>query len=643
MSAMIEHFHFLRPFWLLTLLLLPLLLWAWRMSLRDADPWRRICDPALLQALRVGSGMQQGARAAPWLFSIGFVLLALALAGPAFQREPQQVVRLQSPLIVAVDLSDRMRASDLKPDRISRMRFKLADLLARRSEGQIALIAYAGDAFTVAPLTDDATSLMDLAAALSPDVMPLQGQRAERAINSAIDLLHDAGHTRGELLLMTDAADERSIAAAAKARSAGLELSVLGVGTAQGAPVPRARGGFVQDSMGSILIPKLDARALNALADAGGGRYAAMRADDADLRALGLLDARRNGPERREDEAGHQRWRDEGIWLILLVLPLAASAFRRGWLTSIALLAVLMTAPMPAEALEWRDLWERPDQRAWRSLQQGDAKAAREQAQDSALEGAAAYRDGDYAAAAQRFAERDDATAHYNRGNALARAGHYQEAIAAYDQALERQPDFADAHANRKAVQEWLEQQPPPQDQQRDQGDQGDSQDSPEDQEQGQSQDSQDEKNDSGEQGQSDSSSDADPQSQEQEDREGEGQEPSEQNQSGQEQSEDSRQGRNAQDQSAPDEAQAQQSEPQQAEQAEQHARDMQQALEQGSADAQQEGEQETQAQPRLSPEEAERQRAMDALLQRVPDDPGGLLRRKFQLEFQRRQEEQRR
>ena len=193
MSTFLEHFHFLRPLWLLALGLLPLLWWGWRRHARRADPWRRICDPQLLPYLSQGAPGALRSGAMPWLFGIGFVLVVLALAGPAFRLAPQAVVRMQSPLILAVDLSDRMRSTDIKPNRIARMRFKLADLIARRGEGQTALIGYAGDAFTVAPLTDDAASLADLAASLSPDVMPLQGQRADRAIDLALQLMQDAG------------------------------------------------------------------------------------------------------------------------------------------------------------------------------------------------------------------------------------------------------------------------------------------------------------------------------------------------------------------------------------------------------------------------------------------------------------------
>ncbi|MCX7556439.1 VWA domain-containing protein [Xanthomonadaceae bacterium JHOS43] len=617
MSSLVENFHFLRPAWLLALALLPALWWTWRRQQHRADPWRRICDPQLLPHLSQSAPGALRGGMLPWLFAVGFVLLVVALAGPAFRQVPQPVVRLQSPLIVAVDLSDRMRSTDLKPSRIARVRFKLADLIARRGEGQTALIGYAGDAFTVAPLTDDAASLADLAAALAPDVMPLQGQRADRAIDLALQLLHDTGQSRGELLLLTDGADARAEDAARRAHAAGLTVSVLGVGTAQGAPVPQARGGFVLDQVGAILIPRLDTSALTALARAGGGRYAEVTVDDADLRNLGVAMARKDGGEETVgDERTRRDWRDEGPWVLLLVLPLAALAFRRGWLACIVVVMVL-PAP-PARAVDWSSLWQRPDQRAWDAMQQGDIESARKLARDPALSGAAAYRDGDYAAAIEQFSAGSDATAHYNRGNALAKAHRYEEAIAAYDQALALQPDFPDAAANRQAVADWLKQQPEQQPQQGDEsknqsGDEGDSESSeggePEQGEGGEGQDS---------------SSGGDQQPP------GEEQEGSEQSDAGDEESAqdgvpENGEGGPEQDAQPPDDAQ---------DEAERYAEEMQQALEQAAAEESEPG------QPMMTTEEAERQQAMEHLLQRVPDDPGGLLRRKFQLEFQRRQQE---
>lgn len=659
MSGLIDHFHFLRPLWLLALLALPLLLRVWRRRMQQADPWRRICDPQLLSHLSQAPAGRWRDRAASWLIGIGYALAVLALAGPAFRMTPHTVVRLQSPLIIAVDLSDRMRATDLKPDRMARVRFKLVDLLTHRAEGQTALIGYAGDAFTVAPLTDDAASLTDLAAALSPEVMPVQGQRADRAIDLALDLLHAAGHERGDLLLITDQVDARALAAAKRALAAGLSTSVLGVGTPEGAPARRASGGFLTDAQGGILLPKLDIPGLTALARAGNGRYATLGVDASDLRSLGVLDAHHDDArsvEARDD--AHVSWHDEGPWLLLLLLPLAALAFRRGWLAAV-LIAVLLPV-QPAHAFDWTDLWQRPDQRAWQALQEGKPEQARALARSPALAGAAAYRAGDYKDAIERFAQGDDAQAHYNRGNALAKSGAYEEAIAAYDEALALQPDFPDARANRKAVEDWLQQQRQQQDQQQDQqGDQdasqggegaepSDSQPDGESAQPSQSSPSQTDADDAHEQTAQNESesgqdeSDQEPQkdadSQEGDESDDNGASDAQQEGAQQGQPEETRNdaspsgrgdGKDADMPASPDDNEAPNEDA-----LERYGQEMQEALEQDERAGQ------DSAPTALTTEEAEQQQAMEHLLRRVPDDPGGLLRRKFQLEFQRRQQQ---
>src|SRR5690606_15155662 len=110
-------------------------------------------------------------------------------------------------------------------------------------------------------------------------------------------------------------------------------------------------------------------------------------------------------------------------------------------------------------AFEWRDLWLTDDQQGQQALQQGDAQAAAEAFEDPLWKGSALYRAEDYAAAAEYFAQHDSAQAHDNRGNALSKAGKLEEGVAAYDEALERQPDFPAAEANRELVQKLLEQQ----------------------------------------------------------------------------------------------------------------------------------------------------------------------------------------
>jgi Ca-activated chloride channel family protein len=631
MSALgLAEFHFLRPLWLLALLLLPLLPWLLRRRRAAAEPWRRLIDAPLLEAQT--AAVARAGRLQEVLLLTGTLIAVLALAGPAFRTEPQPLLKLQAPLLLALDLSASVRAADLKPDRLSRARLKLAELIRLRRDGQTALIAFAGEAFTVAPLTDDASTLDSLLAALDPSILPVPGQRPERAIRMAGRLFADSGARQGRLLLLTDRAGAAAVDAAREAAAAGLSVSVLGLGTPEGAPVAVGGGGFMRDEAGNIRLPRLDEPGLRALAEAGQGVYARFSADGSDLRALGLDAGPEQGEALRVDEAGDTgRYRDEGPLLALLLLPLAALAARRGWLLvlPLALLPALHTSPAVARtpsaaaanadapgavspiAQFWNDLWSRRERQAWDALQKGQPERAQELAPTPALRGSAAYRAGDYQTALEQFELGDDARSHYNRGNALAKLERYEEALAAYDAALAREPQHADAAANRAAVQDWLQQQSQSQDGQR--GEKGEKGEQGEPGEQGER--GEDNTGERGEEGQDAASEDTgQPEQEPTADPTGEGGEGDESQQppaaEAGDESEDSQQA---------------------------YSEAMQEALE-----AQQDEAQPDEAAPvdAEAMAEAERQQALEQLLRRVPDDPGGLLRRKFLLEYQRRQRE---
>jgi Ca-activated chloride channel family protein len=330
-------------------------------------------------------------------------------------------------------------------------------MLERGAEGQTGLVVFAGDAFTVSPLTQDADTIVALLSALDPEIMPAQGSRVDLGLGKAGALIRQAGLEHGEIWLITDTSgDPRALAVAGELRETGIRVSVLAVATEQGAPIPIPSGGFVTDSAGGIVVPRLDEAVLRELARAGGGRYALIRSDGRDIdRLLGAGDTTLD-LETMETERETQAWREEGPWLVLTLLPLAALAFRRGWL--LALPIWLMALPQPSQAFDWADLWLRPDQQAARALARGDSVRAAELARDPLLRGVAAYRAGDYDTAVQSFTAAAGADALYNRGNALARLGRYRQAIEAYDEALKEAPDMEDARFNRALIEILLRQ-----------------------------------------------------------------------------------------------------------------------------------------------------------------------------------------
>ncbi len=455
-----ETFHFLRPEWFLTLLPLALLLWRVRKPGSIDSAWRRVCDANLLPYLLI-SPHQANARLPVWLLAAGWLIAVMALADPVWEKQPQPVFRTEEARVVVLDLSRSMATPDLKPSRLERARYKVEDVLRRSREGQVGLVAFAGDAFVVAPLTHDAGTIAELLKALEPGLMPVQGSRADLGLRKAGELLAQAGAGRGEILLIGDGYEGRqALEAAGDLKRQGYTVSVLGVGTEEGAPLSNGSGGYVRDDAGAIVVPRLDTPALRALADAGGGRYATITGNDADLD--GLLTPLVPRLDTKVEQTGLKTdaWRSRGPWLAVLLLPLAALAFRRGWLLVVVLLvAATVTAPDPAKASTWDDLWTRRDQQAAQALAAGENARAAELAADPRQRGTAQYRAGRYEEALAAFAGAGGPDAAYNQGNALARLGRYQEAIAAYDQALAAQPHMEDAQHNKAVVEALLRQQ----------------------------------------------------------------------------------------------------------------------------------------------------------------------------------------
>lgn len=456
MSELLADFHFLRPGWLAALVPLALLV---RMLARRAGVnahWTRICDPALLPHLLVERPRPaRRRRLAP--FALGGLLGVLAMAGPTVERLPQPVYRGQTAYVLALDLSTAMLATDLSPNRLERAKLKIRDLLAERRDGQVGLIVFAAQAFVVTPLTSDANTLAALFPTLAPDIMPAPGRDLPKAVAKAAALLTQAGAMRGDILLITsDVPPGQRDAAASAAHAGGFRLSILGVGTPEGAPIPQPIGGFREDAAGQVMMARLDEAALADLARRGGGIYSRLQPDGRDVAAFAAFFDRREAPSAAARADAHaDRWRDAGPWLLLPLLACAALAFRRGVLAAVALVVAL--GQVPPAAAGW---WSTPDQAGKRAFAAQDYDGAATRFADPAWRAAALYRAGRYDAAAAVLEGHGDAESNYNRGNALAKVGRYREAITAYERALDADPRHEDAKFNKALIEKKLEKPP---------------------------------------------------------------------------------------------------------------------------------------------------------------------------------------
>ncbi len=636
---MMETLHFIRPLWLLALLpLLALGLWSLR-TRGNGQSWKQVVDPQLLPHLLI----QPHGKARHWqhgLWFAGAALAIIAAAGPAWEKLPQPVFRDQSALVIALDLSASMNATDIKPSRLVRARLKLLDILQQRNTGQTALLVYANDAFTVTPLTDDTDTIANLVPTLSPELMPAQGSNALAAVRQAVKLLQQAGIAEGHILLIADGIDEGNIEAMTQALDGRHRLSILGVGSRDGSPIPLAdskTGGFVTDRSGAIVIARMNEVALKRAAAAGGGRYQSIRNDDRDVRQLlALIDADID-MQQGDTTLLADRWREQGPWLLLLVIPLTALYARNGWLLTLLMSCGILNMISPGNALaqEAGNWWFTPDQQAMRAFEQGDHQRAANTFQDPAWKATALYKQGKYNEAAKLLQQSQQADNSeemparlnrsdwlYNQGNALAKSGDLQAAMQAYQQALELDPDNDDARYNKKLVEEALKQQQQNQQAQQGQQDQQDQQDASQ---------------------QNDASSGDNAQNSQQDSAQQNAQEQSEQNRDAQSASQQgTAQTDNAQ---SPQDYAEQNDDTQSEQQSAKHITEQPSQQSPAQYDKEQNpNDEDTQnmAQSNELTENGEQARQASQLtqrwLQRIPDDPGGLLRRKFLYQYKQRE-----
>lgn len=648
----IADFHFLRPFWLLAIIpLIALVVVLKRMS-RHSGGWQSVLPTHLYQHLVAQNGLKS-AKPPFYILTTAWLLASVALAGPTWLRLPQPVYQLNSGKVVVLDMSLSMRATDVSPNRLTRAKYKAIDLVKAIAEGETGLVAYAGDAFTISPLSSDAQNLTTLIPSLSPEIMPVEGSEPFLGLESAINLLHNAGYQEGEIFWITDGIENSQVAEVSKLlENSPYRLSVLGVGTADGAPIQLLNGDFLKDSSGAVVVPRLRASNLKILARKGKGRYIAMRTDDSDIDYLKNQSVI-SSDEEKEGEANENfgdKWQEMGPYLLLLLVPLAAYGFRRGMLGIFALFLLLPAYTPTASANWWDDMWQTKNQQGQQAFQAENYNAAAEHFEDPMWRGAAAYKAQDYDAALAAFQQAKGAQARYNEGNTLAQLGKLDEAIEAYDKALEIDPAHEDAKANKALLEQQKEQQKEQQDQQQqDNSDQQQGDDSQQNDNSQQSDNSeQGDNNQQGEQ-QNEQSSDQQQSQGSEQSQDGNSSDQSDANPSQPEDqpeqdNQGEQEGENEGDEPSAEQqnkdASAQEEQDSSANNQSSHAMNDDQQLNEQDAQEQQASAAGVQSPEELTDEQKEQMQRMQTLLNRVPDDPAFLLKRKMQIENQKRRQQ---
>ena len=651
----LNQFHFLRPEWFAAIIPLLLLVILIRKATAKQSGWQSVIPSHLYQYMVIGK-TEVGAKPPIMLLAIAWFVSVIALAGPTWERLPQPVYQLKMGHVIVIDMSLSMRATDMTPDRLTRAKYKAIDLVNAIGEGEMGLVAYAGDAFVISPLTEDAANITTLIPSLSPEIMPVPGSDPLLGIESAAALLTNAGYNSGMIYWITDGIElAQQNELQEYVASIPFTLNALTVGTAEGAPIRQQSGELLKDHTGSIVIPKLNDDAVKGVVKTSGGRFESFTSNDTDIEALAAISLLDKGNSEEDEEDSNiqgDQWKEVGPYLVVLLLPLAAFAFKRGLV--FLLLVGLLSPPVmqKAHALQGSDVaserqsgiensaqpkslswWQKPfmndNQEALNSYQRGKYKDAVSQFDDKLWKASSLYKSGEYERALAAFENIPGPESLYNQGNALAKLGKLEKAIEKYELALQEAPDFEDAKTNKKIIEDLLEQQAQQEKQNQQQNQQqGSDQNQNQDNQQNNGEDDQQQSgepnNQDGEQ--NDNSDQQSGQNQQQNSTEQNGEQ---QNSDNAERSEDSE----------PSEPEQQEPSSQQdnADQGENAQQNSAQALNEEESSAQEAEAMQSQA-GELSDAEKEELQRMESLMRRVPDDPAFLLKRKMQLEAQKRQ-----
>ena len=461
LDLILSNFHFLRPQWLWALV--PTLAFYVTLS-RRLDPnrqWGRLIAPHLLTHLRVEAADRFRIRPMH-LTTLAMVLGALAVAGPTWTREISPFAEDTAPLVIVLDVSQSMNAVDVQPTRLERAKQKVRDLLELRPGARTALVAYAGSAHTVLPLSDDPTMFEVFLDGIDTDVMPRSGDEPGEALAIAEAIL-SRDSVPGSILFITDGIGvEHTAEFVRHERESSDEVMVLAIGTSGGGPIRVGTNRFATDAQGVRIVATLDREGLDALVDAAGVFVAGSTVDDADVSRLQRQVQSHLRIVQQDDPTA--RWKDNGYYLVFPILLMGLLWFRKGWTVRWGAAVLVFglsgcTAPQGGSSFAFMDLWLTADQQGRRSYEAGRYAEAGDRFADFMWRGTSRYRAGDMDGAVLAWARVDSPEAHFGLGNAYARLGSLEASIASYERALELRPGWTDAEENRELVQSLI---PPP-------------------------------------------------------------------------------------------------------------------------------------------------------------------------------------
>jgi Ca-activated chloride channel family protein len=323
----LELFHFLRPLWLIAIPLVALVWWVIHRRAASQTSVGDLVAPHLRDALTVNKSSQGGFRPVDGV-AIAAIALTLAAAGPTWSKQPSPWFAETAPLVVAIEVTDSMRANDLLPTRLDRARFKVLDLVTARTGSRTAIIAYAGTAHIVVPPSTDIDVIKPLLESLDPAIMPISGSDPRVVLEPAKSLLGEESAI-GTLLFVNDGFDALDVPVLTEfaAEENAPAVASLVIGTDAGGVALMPDGSPVMSDGGGRLDTTIDNAVLRRIENEAGIPVTRMTSDDDDVQRL----VRTIESNLAQADDPNAQWRDEGWWLLWPAALLALGWFRRGW------------------------------------------------------------------------------------------------------------------------------------------------------------------------------------------------------------------------------------------------------------------------------------------------------------------------
>lgn len=426
-------FHFLRPWALWLFIPLGIIVIILLLGNREQKKWKKIIAPAL-RPFMFSKGNQDAILLPLILLVLGLSCMILSLAGPTWKKREIPGEKIPSVVMISLDLSKSMMATDIQPSRLERAKMKITDFLDANPRSRAGLIAFAGTPHTVLPFTSDYKLIKHHAASLYNWEMPVQG--TDMALNFAlIDTMMKNVEAPSTILLMTDAIDNNEATLLSDYINNSIHrLEILLFSTPNGASVPGVEG----------VISKQDPVALNNLKQNEKITVTPITLDKSDVEGIAKKISD-NLMFEKETKENAKDWDDMGWLLLIPALLITLFWFRKGWVVQWCWIPLVFLSFSSCGAdSKYPDLWYTKDYQAELWYEKGDYDKAAELFQDNPHKAAAYIKAGDFQSAAVLLAEDSTATGKYNYGLALAKLGLYDDAIDAFQEAASKDPSLQD-------------------------------------------------------------------------------------------------------------------------------------------------------------------------------------------------------